>query len=317
MIFDAFLTTYENTCLPRAWVKYAGWFVGRNALVGVDHALRLHEHAPCDGNGPWKETKVEPNGNASADKVAIVTAAGSGMGAACARELAGRGYAVALMSPSGKAEALAKELGGFGLAGSVTEEADLEALVGGTLDRYGRVDGVINSTGHPASGEVLELTDGQWHDALDLVVLNVVRIARLVTPAMLRQGGGAIVNVSTFSAFEPSPDFPLSSPLRAALAGFTKLYADRYAAEGVRMNNILPDYRDRRRNPRVHTDAEARFGRGDREDGGIPPLRGLRLHHGAKHPRRRRVDQVCVRRRTPENPIQVKLAEFTCAEVDE
>jgi NAD(P)-dependent dehydrogenase (short-subunit alcohol dehydrogenase family) len=185
---------------------------------------------------------VEPNGNAFADKVAIVTAAGSGMGATCARELAGRGYAVALMSPSGKAEALAKELGGLGLTGSVTEESDLEALVGGTLDRYGRIDGVVNSTGHPASGEVLELADGQWHEALDLVVLNVVRIARLVTPAMLRQGGGAIVNVSTVSAFEPSPAFPLSSSLRAALAGFTKLYADRYAAEGVRMNNVLAGY---------------------------------------------------------------------------
>jgi NAD(P)-dependent dehydrogenase (short-subunit alcohol dehydrogenase family) len=175
------------------------------------------------------------------EKAAIVTAAGSRMGAACARELASRGYAVALMSTSGKAEALAKELGGLGLTGSVTEEADLEALVSETLDSYGRVDGVVNSTGHPASGEVLELTDGQWHEALDLVVLNVVRIARLVTPAMLRQGG-AIVNVSTFSAFEPSPTFPLSSSLRAALAGFTKLYADRYAAEGVRMNNVLPGY---------------------------------------------------------------------------
>jgi NAD(P)-dependent dehydrogenase (short-subunit alcohol dehydrogenase family) len=185
---------------------------------------------------------VEPNGNAFADKVAIVTAAGSGMGATCARELAGRGYAVALMSPSGKAEALGEELGGLGLTGSVTEEADLETLVGGTLDRYGRIDGVVNSTGHPASGEVLELADGQWHEALDLVVLNVVRIARLVTPAMLRQGGGAIVNVSTVSAFEPSPAFPLSSSLRAALAGFTKLYADRYAAEGVRMNNVLAGY---------------------------------------------------------------------------
>jgi NAD(P)-dependent dehydrogenase (short-subunit alcohol dehydrogenase family) len=201
---------------------------------------------PCDSNGLWRERRVEPNGNAPAGKVAIVTAAGSGMGAACARELAGQGYAVALMSTSGKAEALAKELGGLGLTGSVTEEADLEALVSETLDRYdGRVDGVVNSTGHPASGEVLELTDGQWHEALDLVVLNVVRIARLVTPAMLRQGGAAIVNVSTFSAFEPSPTFPLSSSLRAALAGFTKLYADRYAAEGVRMNNVLPGYIER------------------------------------------------------------------------
>ena len=178
---------------------------------------------------------MEPNSNASAEKkkVAIVTAAGSGMGAACARELANRGYAVALMSPSGKAEALAKELRGLGLRGSVTEEADLESLVGGTLERYGRIDAVVNSTGHPASGEILDLADKQWHEALDLVVLNVVRIARLVTPAMLRQGGAAIVNISTFSAFEPSPAFPLSSSLRAALAGFAKLYADRYAAEGI------------------------------------------------------------------------------------
>jgi NAD(P)-dependent dehydrogenase (short-subunit alcohol dehydrogenase family) len=176
------------------------------------------------------------------EKAAIITAAGSGMGAACARELASRGYAVALMSPSGKAEDLAKELRGLGFTGSVTEEADLETLVSETLDRYGRIDGVVNSTGHPASGEVLDLTDEQWHKALDLVVLNVVRIARLVTPVMLTQGGGAIVNVSTFSAFEPSPTFPLSSSLRAVLAGFTKLYADRYAAEGVRMNNILPGY---------------------------------------------------------------------------
>jgi NAD(P)-dependent dehydrogenase (short-subunit alcohol dehydrogenase family) len=175
-------------------------------------------------------------------KVAIVTAAGSGMGAACARELASQGYAVALMSPSGRAEDLAKELGGIGLTGSVTEQADLETLVGETLDRYGRIDGVVNSTGHPPSGEILGLTDEQWHEALDLVVLNVVRGARLVTPVMLQQRGGAIVNISTFSAFEPSPAFPLSSSLRAALAGFTKLYADHYAAEGVRMNNILPGF---------------------------------------------------------------------------
>ena len=106
---------------------------------------------------------------------------------------------------------MAKELGGLGLTGSVTQESDLEVLVSETLERYGRIDGVINSTGHPASGEILNLTDEQWHYALDLVVLNVVRIARLVTPAMVRQGGGAIVNVSTFSAFEPSPTFPLSS----------------------------------------------------------------------------------------------------------
>ena len=172
----------------------------------------------------------------------MVTAAGSGMGAACARELAERGYGVALMSPSGRARDLAEELGGFGLAGSVTEAGDLESLVGEALDRYGRIDGVVNSTGHPPTGEILDLTDDEWHEALDLVLLNVVRITRLVTPAMVRQGGGAIANISTYSAFEPSPEFPLSSSLRAALAGFSKLYSDRYAADGIRMNNILPGY---------------------------------------------------------------------------
>jgi NAD(P)-dependent dehydrogenase (short-subunit alcohol dehydrogenase family) len=182
------------------------------------------------------------SGDRSGEKVAIVTAAGSGMGAACARELGQRGYRVALMSPSGSARELAEELGGFGLAGSVTEVGDLESLVGATLERYGRIDGVVNSTGHPPSGEILDLTDDEWHGALDLVLLNVVRIARLVTPPMVRQGGGAIVSISTFSAFEPSPEFPLSSSLRAALAGFTKLYSDRYAADGIRMNNILPGY---------------------------------------------------------------------------
>jgi NAD(P)-dependent dehydrogenase (short-subunit alcohol dehydrogenase family) len=182
------------------------------------------------------------SGQRSGERVAVVTAAGSGMGAACARELARIGYRVALMSPSGKAGELAEELGGFGLAGSVMETGDLESLVGETLDRYGRIDGIINSTGHPPSGDILDLTDDEWHEALDLVLLNVVRTARLVTPVMVHQEGGAIVNISTFSAFEPSPTFPLSSSLRAALAGFTKLYSDRYAAEGIRMNNILPGY---------------------------------------------------------------------------
>ena len=110
------------------------------------------------------------------------------------------------------------------------------------LDAYGRVDAVVNSTGHPPTGDILGITDEEWHAGLDLVLLNVVRMARLVTPVMVRQGEGAIVNISTFSAFEPSATFPISSSLRSALAGFTKLYTDRYAAQGIRMNNVLPGF---------------------------------------------------------------------------
>lgn len=175
-------------------------------------------------------------------KVAIITAAGHGMGAAIARELAASGYQLALLSNSGGAEALAQELGGVGLTGSVMETVDLEKLVERTMSEYGRIDAVVNNTGHPPKGPLLEISDDDWHQGLDLVLLNVVRMARLVTPIMIEQGGGAIVNISTFAAFEPSPAFPVSSSLRAALGSFTKLYADQYAAQGIRMNNVLPGY---------------------------------------------------------------------------
>lgn len=176
------------------------------------------------------------------DRVVIVTGAGRGMGAACARELATLGYRVALMDRSGEAAQLAHELGGLGLRGSVTEAGDLERLVQGTWQQYGRIDAVVNSTGHSATGDLLEITDEEWHAGLDLLFLNIVRMARLVTPVMREQGGGAIVNISTFSAFEPTARYPVSSSLRAALAGFTKLYADQHASAGIRMNNLLPGY---------------------------------------------------------------------------
>src|SRR5262245_19265915 len=177
-------------------------------------------------------------------RVAIVTAAGRGIGAACARELAARGYALALMARSAEIRALAEELGGFGYPGSVAEEADLAGLVRQTLERYGRIDAVGNNTGHPPTGPLLELADADWHAALDLLVLNVVRMARLVTPVMERQGGGAFVNVSSFGAVEPNAAYPLSSTLRAGLSALTKLYADRYAAANVRMNTVLPGFMD-------------------------------------------------------------------------
>ncbi|MCP4654070.1 MAG: SDR family oxidoreductase [bacterium] len=177
-------------------------------------------------------------------KTAIITAAGRGMGAACAHELAARGYRLALMSPSGASSELAEKLDGIGVTGSVTEPQDLETLVAATLERWGRIDAVVNNTGHPPTGPLLELTDQDWHAALDLVVLNVVRMTRLVTPVMEKQGGGALVNISTFAAFEPSPDFPLSASLRAALSSFTKLYADHYAAAGIRINNLMPGFID-------------------------------------------------------------------------
>ena len=164
------------------------------------------------------------------------------MGAACARELAARGYRVSLLARSPDVEALARELGGGATRGSVDSADDLERFVEETLAAYGRIDAVVNNTGNPPKGALLELTDGDWRTGLDMVLLNVVRMCRMVTPAMRAQGAGAFVNISTFAAFEPDLRFPISSSLRAALGSFCKLYADQEAKHGIRMNNVLPGF---------------------------------------------------------------------------
>ena len=130
------------------------------------------------------------------------------------------------------------------MQGSVTNSDDLQTLVDETMAKYGRIDAVVNNTGHPPKGKLLEISDEDWHAGLDMVMLNVVRMARIVTPILIEQGGGAIVNISTFAAFEPDPGFPVSASLRAALAGYTKLYSDEYASQGIRMNNVLPGFID-------------------------------------------------------------------------
>ncbi|MBE7184091.1 MAG: SDR family oxidoreductase [Methylobacterium mesophilicum] len=178
------------------------------------------------------------------EKVAIVTAGGSGMGAACARRLAEDGFQVAILSSSGKGEALASALGGIGVTGSNQSNDDLKRLLDATLEKWGRVDALVNSAGHGPRAPILEITDEQWHQAVDVYFLNVVRATRLVAPVMIAQKTGAIVNISTAWVSEPSPMFPTSAVARAGLAAYSKLFADTYAKDNVRMNNVLPGWID-------------------------------------------------------------------------
>ncbi len=178
------------------------------------------------------------------EKVAIVTAGGSGMGAESARRLAADGFKVAILSSSGKGEALAQELGGIGITGSNQSNDDLQRLVDATVEKWGRVDVLVNSAGHGPRKQILELTDEDWKTGLDVYFLNVVRPTRLVTPIMQKQKSGVIINISTAWAFEPSAMFPTSAVARAGLASFTKIFADTYAAENIRMNNVLPGWID-------------------------------------------------------------------------
>jgi len=177
-------------------------------------------------------------------RVAVIAAGGSGMGAAAARKLADDGFRVAILSSSGKGEALAKELGGLGVTGSNQSIDDLRRLTEQTVETWGRIDVLVNSAGHGPRAPLLELSDEDWHQGMEVYFLNVVRATRLVTPIMQRQKSGVIINISTFAAFEPDPVFPTSGVFRAGLAAYTKLFADKYASDNIRMNNVLPGFID-------------------------------------------------------------------------
>lgn len=178
------------------------------------------------------------------EKVAIITAGGSGMGAAAAQRLAADGFKVGILSSSGKGEALAKRLDGVGVTGSNQSVDDLQRLVDAVMARWGRVDVLVNSAGHGPRAPILELSDADWHTGLDTYLLNVVRPTRLVAPIMQAQGSGVIINISSAWTFEPNALFPTSGVFRAGLAAFTKLFADAYAADNVRINNVLPGWID-------------------------------------------------------------------------
>ncbi len=189
-------------------------------------------------------------------KVAIATGTGQGIGAGCARSLAKAGFKVVLMSPSERSMKLAEELGGVGLQGSVLDEKNLSRLIDLAMDTYGRVDAVVNNMGHGGGvpeaiktvgfdwdfdEDILNLSDQLWHDSLDMYVLNVVKMARAITPYFVERKGGAIVNISSMNAVEPRSPYPMSA-LRGALHSFTKMYADRYARHNIRMNNLMPGF---------------------------------------------------------------------------
>lgn len=177
-------------------------------------------------------------------KVIVVTAASRGIGKACAEALASEQHKLILMSRSDDLFPLADRLDARPIKGSVDSLQDIERVIGFTYEKYGRIDVIINNTGHAPKGKLIQLSDEDWKKGMDLFLMNVVRMSRMVTPIMKKQGGGSIVNISTFAAKEPSLNFPISSVMRSALSSYSKLFSKEYGADKIRMNNILPGYID-------------------------------------------------------------------------
>tara|TARA_B100000614_G_C14505151_1_gene476278 strand:- start:402 stop:1103 length:702 start_codon:yes stop_codon:yes gene_type:complete len=178
------------------------------------------------------------------EKTCLVIGGGRGMGAATATEMHKRGYRLSLMSPSESCEQLAKDLKAVALRGKAENKENLKSIVSFTMEKYGRIDSVLVHVGGPPKGDLLDIDDGDWDKANQMIIKPVISIAKLVTPIMLEQGGGSIVNITTFSAFEPSLTFPTSSVYRAGVSSFTKLFSERYGAKNIRMNCLLPGFTD-------------------------------------------------------------------------
>ena len=176
--------------------------------------------------------------------VAIVTAASKGIGAACARELASRGWKVALLARSDAVRAVAEELGGVCVQGDVTDTKSLDALVGEALAEWGRIDGAVINSGHAKRAPLLEISDGEWMQGFELLFMTTVRLVNRLAPEMTKRGKGSIVTVSTAWAQSPNLRYPVSSPMRAGLGAYVKLAADELGSKGVRVNALLPGFID-------------------------------------------------------------------------
>ena len=177
-------------------------------------------------------------------KSCIIIGGGRGMGAETAREMHKREFNLTLMSPSESCKQLAGELNAVAQCGRAENSNDLDSLVELAMNTYERIDSVLIHVGGPPKGDLLEIVEEDWDKAHAMILKPVIHMAKLVTPIMEKQGGGSIVNITTFSAFEPSLTFPTSSVYRVGVSSFTKLFSDRYGPSNIRMNCLLPGFTD-------------------------------------------------------------------------
>ncbi|MGR3660250.1 MAG: SDR family oxidoreductase [Paracoccaceae bacterium] len=195
--------------------------------------------------------------------VCIITGGSGIIGSGIARVLSAQGYRLVLMSRSG-CGALAEELGQVGFAGSVLEDADVEAAVQLAVERFGRLDRAVFVGGRqseslkgfdikepPAPGpdglmydadydrDMFDIPFEAWHLNYDMQVLGPMRLFRAALPHFRVGGGGSFVAISGIEALQPRLVYPMG-PNRAALHGFVKLLSDRHGREGIRLNLVVP-----------------------------------------------------------------------------
>lgn len=180
-------------------------------------------------------------------KVVLVGGASRGLGYAVAEAVAAEGAKVSIMARDSAAvrdaaARLAAATGAdvLGHSVDVTRPDELERWVRDTAGHWGGIDACLSNAGGPPHGEFPEFDDQAWRRAFDLIVLSAVRLARAVIPHFQRRGGGALVFVTSSSTKEPIPGLALSTVTRASVAALSKDLSRQYAAQGIRVNHLVP-----------------------------------------------------------------------------
>jgi NAD(P)-dependent dehydrogenase (short-subunit alcohol dehydrogenase family) len=179
-------------------------------------------------------------------KVVLVTGGSKGIGKAVARGLVQEGAKVAICARTkSELDAAAAELGKgggvvFAVAGDLTSEADVRKIVEATVARFGRIDVLVNNAGAAPGGLLLDLTEDDWHRALELKFLGYVRCMKAVIPHMLRQGYGRIVNIVGNDGVKPIGIELTPSAANAADLAVTVALAEQYGRQNICINAINP-----------------------------------------------------------------------------
>jgi 3-oxoacyl-[acyl-carrier protein] reductase len=181
------------------------------------------------------------------DKVAIVGGASKGLGRACALVLAEEGVKVAVCSRSqadldGAAKAIRDASGTdvLAFAGDLDKPETIRALIAATVERFGRLDILVNNSGGPPLAKALTATDEQWAIAVERSLLFFARMSREAIPHMKRQGGGRIINILASTVYQVIPNLVLSGVTRMGVVAFAKSLADEVGRDGILVNNICP-----------------------------------------------------------------------------
>lgn len=176
-------------------------------------------------------------------KCAVVTGAASGIGLAIARQLIGEGALVVGGDLNADLLAhVAKDLGPrfTGLTGDVTREADAEALVARAIERHGRLDCAFNVAGGNRAGYIVDLSEADWDFVIDLCLKGVFLGIKHQARQMIRQGGGAIVNIASLNAHVPMFAGAAYATAKAGVEMLTRNAALEWADQGIRVNAVLP-----------------------------------------------------------------------------